>query len=138
MPAAAPKKGKAKPTARQAFDSNMEDAETLVAVAEMLQNQRRQRMRAERREKVGAAIDIPKRRWKELECLENEQVFIAFKPDARALSQQLNEAALRPLLRQAVVAACAAVETFVADRVMEHFSRAIRSEPIHPACWGSP
>jgi hypothetical protein len=63
-------------------------------------------------------------------------VFVAFKPGAGHLREDLNEAALRPLLRQAIVAACAAVETFVADRVMEHFSRAINGDPIPPRLLG--
>lgn len=35
----------------------------------------------------------------------------------------------RPLLRQALVAACAAVETFVGDRIMERLRRALESNP---------
>ena len=123
---------RAKPSAREAFDANMADAEMLVALAKMLQNNRQRRMRAELRERVGEALSIPKRKWAELECLENDQVFVAFKPGAAGLRSELNEPALRPLLRQAVVAACAAVETFVADRVMENLSLAMRMDPMPP------
>jgi hypothetical protein len=128
--------GQGKPSAREAFDANMADAEMLVALATMLQNKRQRRMRAELRERVGEALSIPKRKRAELECLENDQVFVAFKPGATGLRGELNELALRPLLRQAVVAACAAVETFVADRVIENFSRAMKMDPIPPRLLG--
>jgi len=130
--AAKPVSGRGKPSAREAFDANMADAEMLVALAKMLQNKRQRRMRAELRERVGEALSIPKRKRAELECLENDQVFVAFKPGAAGLRSELNELALRPLLRQAVVAACAAVETFVADRVMENLSLAMRMDPMPP------
>lgn len=135
MPVGNATSSRAKPTAREAFDANMADAEMLVALAKMLQNKRQRRMRAELRERVGDALSIPKRRRAELECIENE-VFVAFKPGAAGLRAELNEIALRPLLRQAVVAACAAVETFVADRVMENLSRAMKMDPIPPRLLG--
>ena len=117
-------------SALEAFGANMADADMLVSLAKMLQNKRQRRMRAELRERVGEALSIPKRKRSEIECLENEQVFVAFKPGAAGLREELNEIALRPLLRQAVVAACAAIETYVADRVMENFGRAIKMDPI--------
>ena len=49
----------------------------------------------------------------------NQQVFIAFKPGSAQLRGSLIHENLRPLLRQALVAGCAAVETYVADRTME-------------------
>jgi len=114
----------------------MADAELLLTLAQMLQNDRKRRMRSELRSKVGAALGIPKRSWPQIECLENKQVFVAFKPGAGNLASGLDEAALRPLLRQAVVAACAAVETFVADRVIEHYGKAIKLEPVPPRLLG--
>lgn len=121
---------RSKPTAREAFDANMADAETLLALAKLLRNNRRRGMRTELRQRVGTARSVPKRRWGELACLENEEIFIAFKPGHASLLDNLNETALRPLLRQAVVASCAAVETFVADRVMEHYSAAVVMDPV--------
>lgn len=124
-----------KPTARQAFDDNMADARFLFGVAQMLKNDRKRRMRKELREKVGGLLGVAKRDWQDLECLENAQVFVAFKPGA-GLAGQVDEVALRPLLRQAVVAACAAVETFVADRVMELYGAAIKNDPVPPRLLG--
>jgi hypothetical protein len=128
--AAASSRNKKKPSAREAFDANMADADTLLTVARLLRNNRRRGMRSELRQKVGGAIGVPKRRWDELACLENEEIFVAFKPGHASLLDNLNETALRPLLRQAVVAACAAVETFVADRVMEHYAKAMTLDPV--------
>lgn len=115
-----------------AFELNMSDAHMLVGLAKLLRNQRINRMRKELRGRVGTALGFPKRQWDELECLENDDVFVTFKPGRREWRGRLNEESLRPLLRQAVVAACAAVETYVADRVIEMYPRAIRSDPVPP------
>lgn len=125
-----------KPSAKVAFDANMADADMLVSLAELLHNRRTNRMRAELRERLGAALRVPKAERKQLECLENHQVFITFKPGSAEWRRRLNQESLRPLLRQAVVAAGAAVETFVADRVMELFGGAIRSDPVPPRLLG--
>lgn len=121
-----------KATARDAFELNMKDAHLLVDLAQLLDNRRVKRMRSERRHKIGAALGIPKRKWDELECIENSQVFITLLPGSAELRQELVADNLRPLLRQAIVAACAAVETFVADRAMELYPQAIKRDPIPP------
>lgn len=86
-------------------------------------------MRREKRERLGDALSLPQKHWDELECLENDRVFVTFKPGHASLREKLQEPNLRPLLRQALVAACAAIETFCADRVMERYSAAISSIP---------
>ena len=116
-----------KPSARDAFDLNMADAEMLVELGKLLRNRRSRRMRVERRERIGHALGIGQRRWKDLECLENEAIFMTLKPGHGNWRTRLDEAGLRPLLRQALVAACAAVETFCADRVMERYGAAIKA-----------
>lgn len=120
--------GKARPKARQAFDDNIADAQTLVQLARSLVNQRVYRMRAEKRTKLGDALGIPKKRHVELDCIESEDIFAVFPPGSKISRDTFSEPALRPLLRQALVAACAAVETFVADRVMERFTQALDSD----------
>jgi hypothetical protein len=117
--------GKPKPTARQAFDDNIADAEQLVLLAEALQNRRRRRMRLEKRQRLGDALDIAKKHWDELDCIESEDLFAIFPPGSRLGREAFEVQALRPLLRQALVAACAALETFVGDRVVERLSSAI-------------
>ncbi|MBM7168707.1 hypothetical protein JQK87_09855 [Streptomyces sp. G44] len=118
-----------KMSARAAFDLNMQDAEMLVELAKLLSNQRTYRMRRELRERLGSALSFPQKHWDGLECLENERVFITFKPGHAEWRERLEEPNLRPLLRQSLVAACAAVETFCADRVMELYPAAIKQDP---------
>lgn len=55
----------------------------------------------------------------ELDCIESADLFAIFKPGSGVDRDSLGDDQLRPLLRQALVAACAAIETFVGDRVME-------------------
>lgn len=121
--------GKAKLTARQAFDDNLADAEALVAVVHALANRRVRRMRRELRERLGAALGVSKKHWNDLDCIESDDLFAVFKPGASLNRDSVSEAGLRPLLRQALVAACAAVETFVGDRVMERLRAALDSDP---------
>jgi RiboL-PSP-HEPN len=120
---------RAKSSAREAFDLNMADAEMLVELAKLLNNRRTRRMRLELRERLGTAFGIAKRRWPEMECLENDRIFVIFKPGHAHWRGQLESQNLSPLLRQALVAACAAIETFCADRVMELYSTARKSNP---------
>ena len=120
--------GKARPRARQAFDDNIADAQTLVQLARSLVNRRVYRMRAEKRAKLGDALGIAKKRHADLDCIESEDIFAVFPPGSNLARASFHESALRPLLRQALVAASAAVETFVADRVMERFSNALDTD----------
>jgi hypothetical protein len=121
--------GRAKPTARDAFDDNLSDSAVLITVADALRNQRTRRMRRELRERLGEALGVPRRRWDELDCIESNDLFAVFKPGSALTREALAERQLRPLLRQALVAACAAVETFVGDRVMEKLRSALDSDP---------
>src|SRR5262245_40785342 len=125
-----------KSDARGAFDLNIADAMMLVELAKLLSNQRTRRMRIELRERIGQALSIPKRRWKEMQCLENDRVFVTFKPGYADFRERLHGENLRPLLRQALVAACAAIETFCADRVMELYSSAVKCNPQPPRLLG--
>lgn len=120
--------GVSKPTAREAFDYNIADAETLVLLAEALQNKRVRRMRRERRETLGEALGIARRDWNELDCIESQDLFAVFTPASRLARHAFDEVSLRPLLRQALVAGCAALETFVGDRVMELYRGALDSD----------
>lgn len=119
-----------KMTAREAFDLNIQDAEMLVELVKLLSNQRVRSMRRELRQRLGDALSIPQKRRDQLACLENERVFVTFKPGHGEWRDRLDEVNLRPLLRQALVAACAAVETFCADRVMERYAATIKEDPL--------
>jgi len=124
--------GTARPTARQAFDDNMADAHALVALARALSNQRVRRMRKELRERLGVALGMRKKDWDALDCIESDDLFAIFKPAGRLNREAISEPNLRPLLRQSLVAACAAVETFVGDRVMERLRGALDADPRPP------
>ncbi len=117
--------GVSKPTARQAFDDNIADAETLVLLADSLRNKRVRKMRREKRETIGDALGIAKKNWDNLDCIESEDLFAVFSGESRLDRNTFDEKALRPLLRQALVAGCAALETFVGDRVMELYRGAL-------------
>ena len=109
--------GKTKPSPLAAFEANMADAHQLVRIAACLTNQRTQRMRAEPRERIGAALGVGKRQRDQLDWLINEDVWLIFRPGSGV--QRHDFVDHRPLLRQALVAACAATETYIADKVME-------------------
>jgi hypothetical protein len=127
-----PSNQRSKPTALQAFELNIADAEQLVAIARLLRNERQRRMRKELQERIGIALRVAQRDRSELECLENDQVFVTFRPGSAHLRENLKGNNLDPLLRQAIVATCAAVETYVADRVMENYASACKIKPLPP------
>jgi len=85
-------------------------------------------MRRELRERLGSALDVPRKHWDGLDCIESDDLFAIFKPASSLDRAGLSDESLRPLLRQAIVAACAAVETFVGDRVMERLGKVLRDE----------
>lgn len=109
-----------KPTPLEAFDDNMRDAYHLVLLAESLTNERARRMRKELRERVGDAWRVPVKERDELDCLESDDVYMTFKAGSRVSRETFRDH--RPALRQALVAACAAAETYLADTVMSQIS----------------
>lgn len=99
-----------------------------MLIATAFPNRRVRRMRRELRERVGWALGIRSQQQSELDCIQNERVFLLFmKPDH--LSRDHFEDT-RPLLRQAIVVACAAFETYVADKVIDRVGAALKSDPI--------
>ena len=121
-----------KNSAREAFDLNIADAQTLVELAKLLSNRRSRQMRVERREQDWPGPGHTLGRWDSLACIENDRVFVTFKPGHADWYDRLGGDGLRPLLRQALVAACAAIETFCADRVMERYGTAMRAKLAPP------
>jgi hypothetical protein len=111
------------------FEENVADAERLLDLATALANTRVRRMRWELREAIGAALSIPKRRWDDLDCAESDDVFVVMKPDGGVPRERFSDAELKPLLRQAVVAISAAVETYVADKACEFIADALIDRP---------
>lgn len=111
-----------------AFEDNIADAEALVQYAKAFRNQRTRGMRKELRERIGEALKVPSKKRATLDCLESEHLFVVFMPDGGLGRAQFDD--LRPLLRQAVVAACAALETYVADKAMEFVGQALRANQL--------
>jgi hypothetical protein len=122
--------GRPKQTPLQTFEDNMADARRLLELAGALGNQRQRRMRRELREKVGEALGVQKRHRDSLDCVESERVFVILKPDKGLIRDDFADEALRPLLRQAIVAIAAAVETYVADQAICMIGSALDLDPL--------
>ena len=75
---------------------------------------------------VGDALRIPQSQRDQLDCLQSDDVFVVFVPDGKLGREDFTD--LRPLLRQSLVAACAALETYVADKAMEFVGPAVRAD----------
>ena len=121
---------RSKPKPYQAFKDNMEDAEALLGYAVAFNNQRSRRMRKELRDRIGDALSIPQRQRDQLDCLQSKDVFMVFPPGGELSRDHFRD--LRPLLRQSLVAACAALEAYVADKAMEFVGPAIRATSPPP------
>jgi hypothetical protein len=121
---------KPKPKATEAFEANLEDAEKLVSLVRAFENRRTYRMRQERRDRVGEALDVRRAQRDELDWIVGAELVVIFMPGSSFGRDEFSEAELRPLLRQALVAACAALETFVSDRAKERLSKTLKSPPI--------
>ena len=135
--------GKRKQTPTEVFEMAVADAEHLIALVEGFTNQRKRRMRAELRDRVGEALKVGVGDRQHLDCLESDDLFVVFKPGGRLCRNDFVDA--RPLLRQALVAACAAFETYLADKVMSlvgpllkneaTLTRRLRELPLTLAVW---
>lgn len=121
--------GKRKPKAIEAFEDNMADARLLVGLAKALTNTRTYRPRKELRAALSQALKMRKRDYDEIDVIESSDFFVVLKP--RSAVTRHDVADMRPLLRQAIVAACAAFETYVGDRVMELLGPVLR-QPEKP------
>lgn len=115
-------------TPSERFASNLADAELLLAVADGLVNRRARRMRSELRESLGEAFRLPKKQRDRLELLESSHLWMVFKPGTPLRPDQLED--LSPLLRPAIVMACAALETLVADIAIARLGSALASDVL--------
>jgi hypothetical protein len=82
-------------------------------------------MRKELRDKVGTALNIRVTDRDRLDCLQSDDVFVTFLPGSRLCREDFLDH--RPLLRQAIVAGCAATETYLGDKVMTRIGALIAS-----------
>src|SRR5437660_150654 len=126
--------GKPKPTPLDAFRININDAHWLLETARIFANRRVRRMRKEMRNHAGEMLDVPERERGLLDCTESNDLFIIIKPEALVGRQHMRD--LSPLLRQSVVAGCAALETYVADAVIARIGPVVRDEDTLPTYVG--
>ena len=113
-------------TPYQAFKDNMKDAEALLSYARAFQNKRSRRMRKELRSRVGHALGIRGSQREALDCLESKDLFVVFMPEGSLGRDLFSDQ--QPLLRQSLVAACAALETYVADKAMEFVGPVLKAD----------
>lgn len=105
------------------FRDNIADADQLVRLVRMLENQRIRSMRAERQSTMGKLLAIPKAEHGNINGVESEHLYVVLKPGGEASLDQFTEDGLRPLLRQAIVAISAAIESYVADKSITYVSQ---------------
>src|SRR5690348_17058801 len=103
-------------TPLKVFESNVADAQALLALTRSLSNSRKRRMRAELRESIGTVLGLAKSKRAHLDCVESQDVFLVLKPGCKLQRHDFHEISLRPMLRQSVVAIAAAVESYVAEK----------------------
>lgn len=115
--------GVRKPSPREAFELNINDALWLLETAKALQDRRVRRLREEVRQKLGEALRVPAKDRGKLDAIENDDLFIVVKPKASVGRDHVKN--LDPLYRQAIVIAAAAVETYVADAVCRRIGRVL-------------
>lgn len=118
--------GAKKPTPIEAFELTLSDARQLLKLVNGFTNQRTRRMRSELRDKLGTCLRVPKHEWDQLDCLQSDDAFVVFMPGSTLTPGDFVDA--RPLLRQAIVAACAAFETYLGDKAMASVGAYVHSE----------
>jgi RiboL-PSP-HEPN len=121
--------GKKQPTPIEVFEANISDAERLLDFTRALTNGRKYGMRRELRESIGGALRLKKAKRDKLDCVESDEVFVLLKPGGRVTRANFTEPELRPLLRQAIVATAAAVESYVVEKACSRCSDALDSPP---------
>jgi hypothetical protein len=106
-----------KPTPMEAFDLNMSDAIWMIELAEALDNQRPKGVYSNTRESLGTALRMTKSERDGFEVTESADFFVIIKPGSAMSRDSLQDRTA--LLRHAIVAACAATETFFADLIVD-------------------
>lgn len=91
-------------------------------------------MRVELRSRIGEALGVPRRRRDSLDYVESRELFLVIKPGGDTPRHHFTEPGLRPLLRQAVVAIAAAVESYVAEKACVYIAEALRTDELRRDC----
>lgn len=119
-----------KSRAFQNFQTNIRDAELLFEYAHAFRNQATYKMSKKRGKRVGEALDVAVKQRDELDWLVSKDLFVIFKPDGHLSRGSFSD--LAPLLRSSLVAACAALETYVADLTMPFVGQLITNRKLTP------
>lgn len=106
-----------------AFEDNIQDAIILVNRAKFLSTIGMRKLQSARTELVCDFLKIPKRDRGDVLCLENDHLFFVIKKDVGFGLDEMKNA--DPLYRQAIVAGCAALESYVADIMIQHLDFAL-------------
>lgn len=109
-----------------AYKENVEDALWLVRHAEVLTHTNKNTMQSILRTSVGNTFHIPKKNQTNMDYIQNDEIILIFRDKTQYGRKDI--ANLQPLLRPAVVAVCAAFETYLADRVMTFVGPLLRSK----------
>ena len=117
------------PIPTEVFEEHLADAEALLKFARGLRTGRLKRMRVERREAFRQIWRMSAKDAEQLDRAESSHLHVVIKPGSPFSRDDFTEEALRPLLRQAIVAISAALETWVADRAAVYVGEAIRTPP---------
>src|SRR3546814_4106600 len=102
--------GVPKPKPMTAFRDNMSDAHALVRLARATTTKRNYWMRREHRGRVRGALRLAQGVHDQLACVESDDLFIVLIPSSSLKRCDFENT--EPLLRQSLVAGCAAVEKF--------------------------
>lgn len=106
-----------------AFEDNIQDAIILVNRAKFLSTIGMRKLQSARTELVCDFLKIPNRDRGDVLCLENDHLFFVIKKDVGFGLEEMKNA--DPLYRQAIVAGCAAIESYVADIMIQHLDFAL-------------
>lgn len=105
-----------KPTPLEAFELNMGDAVWMTDLAEALANQRTKGIYSSTRERLGDALRLSQADRAAMDVAESDDFYVIIKRGSTMSRDRLQDRTA--LLRHAVVAACAATETYFADKLI--------------------
>ena len=114
----------------QTFLHNVQDAELLLQFDRAFRNDRSNKMRTELRNQIGNILKVSAKQRDQMDCIQNTDLFIVFMPGGNLPKERFHNRT--PLLRSSLVAACAALETYVADRTMDFVGPLFDKDELPP------
>lgn len=117
---------RAAPSPLAVFETNMADAVWMIDLAEALANQRVKGIYSSTRDRLGDALRMSQAERAAIDVAESDDFYIIIKRNSSMTRDRLQDRTV--LLRHAVVAACAATETYFADKVLEVVRPMLRTD----------